>query len=104
MNKLMTAQEANKLASKNNPEVSISLAMKWLQDNIEDACNSGEFEVTTDIHNWSLVTNMNGYEVKKRLESLGYRVEDYYEDVRDNFIISRVKKIRISWGENNESK
>lgn len=104
MNKLMSAQEANKLSSKNNQEVSISLAMKWLQDNIEDACNDGEFEVTTGIDNWSLLTNMNGYEVKKRLEMLGYKVEDYYEDIIDSFTISRFKKIRISWGEEDESK
>lgn len=104
MNKLMTAQEASKLSSKNNQEVSVTLAMKWVNDSIEDACNDGKFEVTTDIKNWSLMTIMNGYEVIKRLELLGYKFEDYHEDISDGFKVSRVKKVRISWGCNDESK
>lgn len=104
MNKLMTAQEANNLASKNNTDVSFAVAMKWLKLEIEDACSEGEFEYVTDIDTWSVMTNIQGFRVKEELKSLGYKVGGYYEDVRDGFKVSREKKIRISWGDRDESK
>lgn len=97
MHKLMTAKEANSLASKNNQEVSVRKAMEWLDENIKDACCDGEFCVTTDVSNWNKLTNSNGFLIIPRLEELGYKVEDYYVESINNGKDVRIKKIKISW-------
>ena len=102
MSKLMSAQEANSISSKNRPDIQIDLIISWLKDTISDACDNGKFKVEMDVYSWITKTNSRGFEVKKILVEQGYKFEDYYEEA-NNFDNHNkpveVKKVRISWGD-----
>ena len=107
MNKLMTAQEASLLAGKNRPDIALELILTWLEDIIYNACDNGKFKVEMDVYSWNTKTNSRGFEVKKILAEYEYKFEDYYETISDfdnHNKLLEIKKIRISWGDNNESK
>ena len=94
---LISAEKARECTIRNSPDLSITEALRWLKNLIEDACLEGKCEVIMDVQTWHVGTYGQGHEVKNVLRVNGYSFnEQKYVHILDG-IEFKEKKVIISW-------
>ena len=97
MSHLISADKARDYSIRNNPNLSTTEALRWLNNLIEDVCLEGGFELSMDIQLWHVGTYGQGYEVKNILGNMGYKfTEKDYIHIIDG-IERKEKKVIINW-------